>query len=344
VQFHGTLRPDQDKAARELLKHDTGVLAATTAFGKTVVAAWLLAQRGVNTLILVHRQQLLEQWMERLSAFLELPTENLGRLGGGRRRLTGIVDVALIQSLVRKGVVDDQVGRYGHLIVDECHHLSARSFELVARRAKAKFVTGLSATLTRKDGHHPIIFMQCGPIRYRIDARSQAAARPFTHHVYVRPTSFHPEEAEAPDARLEFHRLYEGLRANAARNQMICSDVLSAVAESRKPLILTERTEHLQELAQRLSPEVSHLVVLQGGQPESSWARPWGASHRLARAKRAWSSPPESSSARGLMTRNWTRFSWRYRSPGEELLPITWVACSGCTMASGKFESMTMRI
>ncbi|HVT27988.1 MAG TPA: DEAD/DEAH box helicase family protein, partial [Lacipirellulaceae bacterium] len=266
VKFRGTLRPDQEKAAQELLKHETGVLAATTAFGKTVVAAWLLAQRSVNALILVHRQQLLEQWTERFSAFLELPSGTPGRLGGGRRKLTGIVDVALIQSLVRKGVVDDHVGTYGYLIVDECHHLSARSFELVARRAKARFVTGLSATVTRKDGHHPIIFMQCGPIRYRVDAKSQAAARPFTHHVYVRPTSFHPKEAEAPDARLEFHRLYEDLRVDAGRNEMICSDVLSAVAESRRPLILTERTEHLQEIAERLSPRVSHLIVLQGGQ------------------------------------------------------------------------------
>src|SRR4029079_9038015 len=132
ARFAGTLRPEQEKAARELLKYETGVLAATTAFGKTVVAAWLIAQRGVNTLILVHRQQLLEQWLERLSAFLELASGAIGRLGGGRRKLTGIVDVALIQSLVRKGVVDDQVGAYGHLIVDECHHLSACSFELVA--------------------------------------------------------------------------------------------------------------------------------------------------------------------------------------------------------------------
>ena len=265
VQFHGTLRPDQEKAARELLKHETGVFAATTAFGKTVVAAWLVAQRGVNTLVLVHRQQLLEQWLDRLSAFLELPSEALGRLGGGRRKLTGIVDVALIQSLVRKGMVEDQVGNYGHLIVDECHHLSARSFELVARRAKAKFVTGLSATVTRKDGHHPIIFMQCGPIRHRVDARGQAATRPFTHHVYVCPTSFRPKETSALDARREFHQLYEGLLADAARNRMICSDVLRALAESRKPLILTERTDHLQELAQRLSLQVSHLIVLQGG-------------------------------------------------------------------------------
>ncbi len=170
VSFAGTLRPDQQMAADALLQEDIGVLAATTAFGKTVIAAWLIAQRGVNTLVLVHRQQLLEQWIERLSTFLNLPAKTVGRLGGGRKKLTGTLDVALMQSLVHKGVVDDRVGDYGYLIVDECHHLSARSFELVARRAKAKFVTGLSATIARKDGHHPIIFMQCGPMRHRVDA------------------------------------------------------------------------------------------------------------------------------------------------------------------------------
>jgi len=177
------------------------VLAATTAFGKTVVAAWLIARRAVNTLVLVHRQQLLEQWIERLSAFLGVPAKNIGRLGGGREKLTGALDVALIQSLVRKGVVDDRVGDYGHLVVDECHHLSARSFELVARRAKARFVTGLSATVTRKDGHHPIIFMQCGPVRHRVDAKAQAAARPFAHQVMVRPTGFRSPELETHLAR-----------------------------------------------------------------------------------------------------------------------------------------------
>src|SRR5438445_228920 len=190
VSFCGILRPDQQAAAGALLEHDTGVLAATTAFGKTVIAAWLIAKRGVNSLILVHRQQLLEQWIERLSTFLNLPVKSIGRLGGGRKRLTGALDVALMQSLIHKGVVDDRVGDYGYLIVDECHHLSARSFEMVARRAKAKFVTGLSATVGRKDGHHPIIFMQCGPVRHRVDAKTQAAARPFTHHVLVRPTGF----------------------------------------------------------------------------------------------------------------------------------------------------------
>ena len=137
-----------------------------------------------------------------------MPAKTIGRLGGGRKKLTGALDVALMQSLVRKEVVDDRVADYGQLIVDECHHLSARSFELVARRAKAKFVTGLSATVARKDGHHPIIFMQCGPVRHRVDAKNQAAARPFTHHVMVRPTSFRAPAPPDPDPRVEFQQLY----------------------------------------------------------------------------------------------------------------------------------------
>ena len=192
VTFQGTLRPEQKAAADSMLKHETGVLAATTAFGKTVVAAWLIAQRGVNTLVLVHRRQLLDQWVERLSTFLNINNREIGRVGGGRRKPTGTLDVAVIQSLVRNGVVEDYVGEYGHVVVDECHHLSAHSFEQVVRRAKAKFVTGLSATVTRKDGHHPIIFMQCGPVRHRVSARAEAIRRPFTHTVLVRPTAFQP--------------------------------------------------------------------------------------------------------------------------------------------------------
>jgi hypothetical protein len=190
VTFRGELRPEQQAAAEAMLRDDTGVLAATTAFGKTVIAAWLIAARGVNTLVLVHRRQLLEQWIERLSSFLDLPEKSIGRIGGGKKRPSGLLDVALIQSLVRKGVVDDRVADYGHLVVDECHHISAHSFEQVVRQAKSRFMLGLSATVARKDGHHPIIFMQCGPVRHRVSARSQAAARPFEHFVLVQPTSF----------------------------------------------------------------------------------------------------------------------------------------------------------
>ena len=263
--FRGELRAEQHTAAQAMLAHDTGVLAATTAFGKTVVAAWLIAQRGVNTLVLVHRRQLLDQWIERLSTFLDLPASSIGRIGGGTTRPTGKVDVAIIQSLVKKGVVDDRVGEYGHLIIDECHHLSAQSFERVARQAKARFVTGLSATIARKDGHHPIIIMQCGPARYRVDAKAQAANRPFEHVVLVQPTSFRPLRAPDSHKRAEFQALYQELVDDEQRNRCITDDVVDAVRAGRSPLILTERNEHMDRLEQMLAPKVSHLVVLRAG-------------------------------------------------------------------------------
>src|SRR5436309_9524730 len=139
------------------------------------------------------------------------------------------------------------------------------SFEHVVRQAKAKFVTGLSATITRKDGHHPIIFMQSGPVRYRVDAKKQAASRPFTHQVFIRPTGFRAPAMPDPDPRAEFHRLCDALRCDDARNQKICADVVNEVREGRSPLLLTERIEHLQSLAGRLASEVSHVITLQGG-------------------------------------------------------------------------------
>ena len=265
VTFHGQLQPDQDVAARAMLDHDVGVLAAATAFGKTVIATWLIAQRGVSTLVLVHRRQLLEQWTEHLAALLDLPPKTIGRIGGGRKKVTGTIDVAIIQSLVRKGVVRDQVAEYGHIVVDECHHLPAHSFEQVVRRAKAKFVTGLSATVVRKDGHQPIIFMQCGPVRHRVDAKVAAAARPFQHTVLVHPTPFRPPKAADPDTRIEFHDLCAALIEDDDRNQRICDDVVQAAREGRSPLVLTERKQHLECLAERLAPHIPHLVVLHGG-------------------------------------------------------------------------------
>jgi superfamily II DNA or RNA helicase/very-short-patch-repair endonuclease len=265
VTFRGTLQPEQELAAKALLAHDCGVLAATTAFGKTVVASWLIAQRAVSTLVLVHRRQLLEQWVERLAAFLGVSAGEIGRIEGGRKRPNGLLDVAVLQSLVRKGAVDDRLAGYGHLIVDECHHVPARSFELLVRQAKARFVTGLSATITRKDGHHPIIFMQCGPVRYRVSAKSQAATRPFEHNVVVRPTSFQTKLDPASNARDALQSLYKELTECEERNRIICEDVIAAVEEGRAPLVLTERHIHLDRLATTLSASIPNVVVLRGG-------------------------------------------------------------------------------
>ena len=262
--FLGQLTTEQKAAADALLSHDTGVLSAATAFGKTVVAASLITARKTNTLVLVHRRQLMDQWIARLGAFLDLPASAIGRIGDGRREPGGTVDVAVIQSLVRGRKVDDIIADYGHLVVDECHHVSAVSFEAVTRRAKARYVLGLSATVTRKDGHHPIVFMQCGPVRYRVSAKDQADRRPFRHRAVLRPTSFRmPDDRDGE--RLPIQRVYAALAADEDRNALIFDDVLEALQAGRSPIVLTERKDHAQRLLDRLDPFAKNVFLLHGG-------------------------------------------------------------------------------
>ena len=262
--FLGELTKEQEASAEALLSHDTGVLSAATAFGKTVVAASLIAARRTNTLVLVHRRQLMDQWIARLGTFLDLPGSAIGQIGGGKREPGGIVDVAVIQSLVRDRKVDDIVADYGHLVVDECHHVSAVSFESVTRRAKARYVLGLSATVRRKDGHHPIVFMQCGPVRYRVSARDQARRRPFRHRAVLRPTAFRmPDDGDGE--RLPIQRVYAALAADEDRNALIFDDVLEALEAGRSPIVLTERKDHAQRLLDRLGPFAKNVFLLHGG-------------------------------------------------------------------------------
>jgi superfamily II DNA or RNA helicase len=174
---------------------------------------------------------------------------------------TGLIDVALLQSLHRKGEVKDCVAEYGHVIVDECHHLTAFSFEQIMRQVKAKFIVGLTATPSRKDGRHPIIFMQCGPIRFYLSAREAAERSPFRHLVTPRPTNFRmpPEVTD-----LAIHNAYAALVTNEERNQQIVGDIIQAVREGRSPLVLTNRTDHIERLASALS-DVQHVLILKGG-------------------------------------------------------------------------------
>ena len=260
--FKGKLRPEQQKAADALLRYDLGVLSASTAFGKTVVAIYLLAKRATSTLILVHRVQLLDQWRTRLESFLGISPAKIGVIGSGKRKPSGIIDVASIQSLVKKGVADDIVADYGMVIVDECHHLSAFSFESVIRQCKCRYVLGLSATLTRKDGHHPIIFMQCGPVRYRVNDKQQALERPFDHRVIVRDTklTMPPKYQE----KATIHDIYDLLIHNDERNRMIVEDVREALARGRDPMVITERKEHLLWLEHALA-DIKWLFVMRGG-------------------------------------------------------------------------------
>ena len=273
ISFNGNLRNDQQKAADAMLEYDTGVLSATTGFGKTVIASYLIAQRKVNTLILVHTQALLAQWKKSLEAFLcfdltppETPKRRgrrtvwspIGMLGSQKNTLHGIVDIAIIQSALSDGEAKDLVKNYGMVIVDECHHISAVNFEKVLKSANAKYVYGLTATPTRQDGHHPIIFMQCGPIRYKVDAKEQAEKRPFEHYLIPRFTSFR----SAADKTIT--TLYKELSENQLRNNLIANDVIEALSDGRTPIILTERREHIETLSGLLSGKCDNIITLFG--------------------------------------------------------------------------------
>ncbi|NHZ86148.1 MAG: DEAD/DEAH box helicase family protein [Planctomycetia bacterium] len=264
VNFQGDIRPQQENAVQALLKHNNGVLSAATAFGKTVIGIYMLAKRKVNTLILVHRRQLMDQWIARIEMFLDIDPVDIGQIGGGKWKPTGKIDVAMIQSLSKKGEVNDIVGDYGHLIVDECHHISARSFEIVARQSKAKYILGLSATVTRKDGHHPIIFMNIGPIRYSVSHRKQAIERPFSHKVVFKETDFKMQLGSTRN-NLQIHEIYSALSDNNNRNQLIVNDVINAVKNGRSPVVLTERREHLKRLESLLSSVIKNVIVFRGG-------------------------------------------------------------------------------
>ena len=194
--------------------------------------------------------------------FLDLPAKSIGHIGGGKADRTGRVDVAVIQSLYRKGEVKDFVAEYGQVIVDECHHISAFTFEQVMRQVKAKYVVGLTATPTRKDGHHPIIYMQCGPVRFSLSAKTMMETTPFEHKVTPRHTEFRmaPELTE-----ITIQDIYAALVNDPLRNEMIATDIVRAIESGRSPLLLTGRTEHLQYFAAKLEGVAKHVFVLKGG-------------------------------------------------------------------------------
>jgi superfamily II DNA or RNA helicase len=262
VNFKGTLREEQGKAAQAILSADLGILSASTAFGKTVVATHIIAERKVNTLILVHTVQLIDQWRERLAQFLDIPSSKIGQLGGGKKKSTGLIDVATIQTLGRRGEVSDIVAEYGQVIVDECHHISAFTFEQVVKQTKAKYILGLTATPVRKDGHQPIIMMQCGPIRFKDAKRNRQLLSGVKHVVVPRETGF---QTQLSVEDVNFSELYDALVADEKRNDLIFDDILKALEKGRSPLVLTERLNHLDALAEKLTGFAKNVIVLKGG-------------------------------------------------------------------------------
>ena len=257
VAFTGVLRLDQEIAVSTMLHHDVGVLSAPTAFGKTVTAAAMIARREVNTLVLVHRTELLKQWQERLQTFLGVNKGVIGCIGGGKFKPTGKIDIAVMQSLSRKGEVNPLVENYGQVIVDECHHVGAISFDSILRRTKARYVLGLTATPIRRDGLQPIIFMQCGPIRH---TAAKPASAPQDLEVVPRIWSSHIELT----AETGIQDVFRQLANDPERTEAIAAEVRTAIALGRKVLILTERTDHLDAIKASLDNLTPQLFVLHG--------------------------------------------------------------------------------
>lgn len=257
VDFVGTLRPDQESAVSAMLRQDAGVLCAPTAFGKTVTAAAIIARRGVNTLVLVHRTELLKQWQERLATFLGTGKGVIDVIGGGKAKPSGKIDIAVMQSLSRKGEINPLVENYGQVIVDECHHIGAASFDAILRRTKAKYVLGLTATPIRRDGQQPIIFMQCGPIRHKA---AQPADAP--HDLAVMPQFIESQIDLPPDTGIQ--NVFRHLALDSDRAVAIARAIILAFRQGRKALALTERTEHIDAIRAALSDEIPEPFVLHG--------------------------------------------------------------------------------
>ena len=257
VAFGGTLRPDQEAAVTAMLHHEVGVLCAPTAFGKTVTAAAMIARRGINTLVLVHRIELLKQWQERLQSFLGVGKGVVGTIGGGKAKPTGIIDIAVMQSLSRQGEINPLVENYGHVIVDECHHIGAASFDAILKRVKAKYVLGLTATPIRRDGQQPIIFMQCGPTRH---TAVKSASAP--NDLAVVAHTLHKRIDLPTDTGIQ--DVFRHLAVDPDRTVAIASEIENAYKQGRKVLVLTERIEHLEAIKAALGNKVAALTVLHG--------------------------------------------------------------------------------
>ena len=274
VAFKGELYPEQNLALNALLQYNCGTLHASTAFGKTVTAAAMIAKKKVSTLIIVHNKSLLQQWRSRLSEFLETdfkPAETtegrrrkkfqqFGGLSSDENTLNGKIDIALIQSCMEDNEVKPFVRNYGMVIVDECHHVPAVSFEQVLKGINARYVYGLTATPIRKDGHQPIIFMFCGEIRHKGEREPSSETDNFERLLIPRFTGHRNFEAQED----YFTLLVEKLSKDEARNKLIIEDVENNLKEGRTPLILTDRTEHVELLAEQCKNICPNIIKLIG--------------------------------------------------------------------------------
>lgn len=276
VSFKGDLKTQQDLAAQRLLAFDCGVLSAATAFGKTVVCSYLIAQRKVNTLILLHSKDLLEQWVEELNKFLDIDEEPpiyktkggrekrrnsaVGILHGSKNTLTGLIDVAMVGSIYSKGKFNELINSYGMVLMDECHHCGSNTSVEVMKKVNARYVYGVSATPKRGDELEKIIYMLIGPVRHSYTAKERAAQQGIGHYVYPRYTRV----VDTEESKGDINGAYSLINSNAARNDMILDDTRKCVKEGRTPVILTKYKEQAKYLYDHLQKDADYVFLLYG--------------------------------------------------------------------------------
>lgn len=251
--FKGELTADQARSVKVIKSHDCGVLVAPPGAGKTVMGCALIAERKVSTLILVHRQTLLEQWKERLVEFLDIDKKDIGAFGGTRKKRTGRIDIGMLQSIAKTQEMEEIAGSYSQIIIDECHHIPAASFESVMKQIPARYIVGLTATPRRKDGLEKILYQQCGPIRHEMYSADEGK---LSKTVCIRETGFRTpvELGDHPP----YHLLIESLVSDERRNAFIATDVVSALRSSRFPLLISDRKEHMEQLERLIKEQASN--------------------------------------------------------------------------------------
>ena len=281
VGFNGQLREAQAVAAEKMLEHQTGILSAATAFGKTVVCSYLIAAKKVSALILLESSSLIEQWQEALAKFLmideELPEYQtpsgrtrkrksiIGKLQGAHDSMTGIIDIAMAGSLYKKGELHPRLQEYGMVIVDECHHAASDTIVGILREAKAKYVYGVTATPMRGDGLEKITYKMIGPVRYCYRARDMAKEQGIRHFVYPRFTrTVSPHRL---GEKMHVNEAYELVRDSEMRNEQIVADVRLCMEKGRSPVILSKYKEHARRLYERLREYADRAFLLLGDNP-----------------------------------------------------------------------------
>lgn len=261
INFKGQLREEQQLALNEMLKYDNGILCAPTAFGKTVIGCKLIEERKVNTLILVNKLQLLTQWKERIKEFLDV--EEVGEISGKKKNITNVIDVASIKSIWNNGDVSDITKNYGMIIIDECHHTAAYTFEQAINTGNSKYIYGISATPERENGHTPIIKMQCGDIRYKVDALKFNKQLNIPMKVMVKHS--HLSFVDSKIDNYELNEINDFIAKDILRSEKIIRDINDEYNNGKNILVLTERLEHMDYIYEKLNKFTNNVFKYHGG-------------------------------------------------------------------------------